>query len=325
MSKTTVIALHEEFSTRRQGIGFFHGDLASAVKEQVLNSWMTGTYKLLFTTSGFGVGIDYDSVTLVIHNEGIWSLVDFVQESGRAGRNNKPAKSIVLLETNWHPNYQKLIAGDAQVIDEYLSPNCFCRRYTIGQYMDGAGFTCLTNTSRVELCDICVATKQLLTSSPGSQENIRELQYPEGPIPVAKRVKVDNIRVMSDNIEDAFGIIIREFRNCVLCAITLQHIHHSHYDALALLIDHGIQTTTYILFNAHLGFKRDGLCHGCGFNLRIVNRQSEHVPGTGCLYNSITRVLCYESFINGRLSASLTDMDPGSLDRRDIRTFSRWL
>ncbi|KAK9349562.1 P-loop containing nucleoside triphosphate hydrolase protein, partial [Lipomyces doorenjongii] len=128
MSKAMVESLYDEFSAVYENICFFHGDLTVDVKADILNKWMTGTYRLVFTTSGFGVGIHYDNVPIVIHYEGIWSLVDFVQESGRAGRNNKPAKSIVLLRNNWHPNYQKLPDGDAQVIDDFVSPNGFCRR-----------------------------------------------------------------------------------------------------------------------------------------------------------------------------------------------------
>ncbi|KAK9318342.1 P-loop containing nucleoside triphosphate hydrolase protein [Lipomyces starkeyi] len=109
-----VMELYDEFSEGHDGIGLFHGELTSDTKSDVLNKWIAGTYRLIFTTSGFGVGTHYDDVPLVIHYKGIWSLMDFVQESGRAGRNNKPAKSIVLLQNNWHPNYQNLAAVDAQ-------------------------------------------------------------------------------------------------------------------------------------------------------------------------------------------------------------------
>ncbi|KAK9329323.1 hypothetical protein V1520DRAFT_279501, partial [Lipomyces starkeyi] len=43
-------------------------------------------FALLFCTNGFGVGIDYGNVTVVVHYDGISNLLDFVQESGRAGR-----------------------------------------------------------------------------------------------------------------------------------------------------------------------------------------------------------------------------------------------
>ncbi|KAK9247038.1 P-loop containing nucleoside triphosphate hydrolase protein [Lipomyces tetrasporus] len=101
--------LYDEFSEDHEGIGLFHGELTSE----------RSTYRLVFTTSGFGVGTHYDDVPMVIHYKGIWSLVDFVQESGRAGRNNMPAKSIVLLQNNWHPNYQNLAAVDAQLPSVY--------------------------------------------------------------------------------------------------------------------------------------------------------------------------------------------------------------
>jgi superfamily II DNA helicase RecQ len=129
MSKDTVKTLYDHFLTVHDKIGFFYGDLTPDMKADILEKWIAGSYVLVFTTSGFGTGIDYGSVSLVVHYEGIWGLLDYVQESGRAGRKgDKPAKALVILRENWHPNYKKLTAGDAVAIDDYLSPNGFCRR-----------------------------------------------------------------------------------------------------------------------------------------------------------------------------------------------------
>ncbi|KAK9481753.1 P-loop containing nucleoside triphosphate hydrolase protein [Lipomyces starkeyi] len=223
MSKATVKLLYEEFSDLYENIGFFHGELTVDGKADVLSKWITGTYRILFTTSGFGVGVDCDSVTLVIHYEGIWSLLDFVQESGRAGRNNKPAKSVVLLRNNWHPNYQRLLAGEAQGIDDYVSPDGFCRRYTIGHHMDGAGFTCMTHTYDVELCDICNATRAELVQSEYAQDQtpkVKSRQHPESALTAVKRLKGDTSGPMREIIYNFFSHTMTEYSGCVLCATT---------------------------------------------------------------------------------------------------------
>ncbi|KAK9357360.1 hypothetical protein V1504DRAFT_398852 [Lipomyces starkeyi] len=255
-------------------------------------------------------------------------MVDFVQESGRAGRNNKPAKSIVLLRNNWHPNYEKLPDADAQVIDDFVSPHGFCRRYTIGQYMDVVGFTCMTHVSNVQLCDICTATQAILTQSqfPEDQtQELKSLQLPEGPIPVAKRLKPDETGTLKQNIKTAFSCITTEYRGCVMCALARQVTRHANYDAPTILDNHGIALSTFNAFNEQLSFARAGICHGCGLNLRILNGLPEHVPGKACIYTVITRLVCYEIFMNGRLSVCIKDIDRGFLDTSDIKSFGKWL
>ncbi|KAK9247035.1 P-loop containing nucleoside triphosphate hydrolase protein [Lipomyces tetrasporus] len=129
MSKDTVKTLYDHFLAVHDKIGFFSGDLTPDMKADILEKWIRGLYVLVFTTSGLGVGIDYGSVSLVIHYEGLWGLLDYVQESGRAGRKgDKASNALVITRKDWHPNYKKLTAGDAMAIDDYLSPDGFCRR-----------------------------------------------------------------------------------------------------------------------------------------------------------------------------------------------------
>ncbi|KAK9341819.1 P-loop containing nucleoside triphosphate hydrolase protein [Lipomyces starkeyi] len=313
MSKAMVKSLYDEFSVEYEKIGFFHGDLTIDAKADVLHKWITGTYRLVFTTSGFGVGIHYDSVPLVIHYEGIWSLVDFVQESGRAGRNNKPAKSIVLLRNNWHPNYEKLPDADAQVIDDFVSPHGFCRRtrYTIGQYMDVVGFTCMTHVSNVQLCDICTATQAILSQSqfPEDQtQELKSLQLPEGLYQLLNGLS-----------------LMRRAHSRRILKLHLVVTRHANFDAPTILDNHGIALSTFTAFNEQLSFARAGICHGCGLNLRILNGLPEYVPGKACIYTAITRLVCYEIFMNGRLSVCIKDIDRGFLDTSDIKSFGKWL
>ncbi|KAK9233802.1 P-loop containing nucleoside triphosphate hydrolase protein [Lipomyces kononenkoae] len=128
MSVATVENLFGRFALDIDGLYFYHGKLNADEKAAILTKWLTGRYKLLFCTSGFGVGIDYGDVRLVIHYDGIWNLLNFVQESGRAGRNQKAARSVVLLRKSWTPDYQRMPPNDAQEVDEYLNPDGYCRR-----------------------------------------------------------------------------------------------------------------------------------------------------------------------------------------------------
>ncbi|KAK9367147.1 hypothetical protein V1509DRAFT_567539 [Lipomyces kononenkoae] len=82
MSITTAEELYQEFSDEMDNVEYYHGQRSAAEKAKVFERWIAGETPLLFCTSGFGVGIDYGSVTLlVIHYDGLWNLLDFVQES----------------------------------------------------------------------------------------------------------------------------------------------------------------------------------------------------------------------------------------------------
>jgi superfamily II DNA helicase RecQ len=63
-----------------------------------LRAWLaTPKQPYIVTTSALSAGFDYTHVRLVMHINELDSLVDFVQESGQAGRDGKEAYSVVLL------------------------------------------------------------------------------------------------------------------------------------------------------------------------------------------------------------------------------------
>ncbi|KAK9426861.1 P-loop containing nucleoside triphosphate hydrolase protein, partial [Lipomyces doorenjongii] len=129
MSVSTTEALYNGFRNKFDGMFYYHGKLDQNAKKTVLDKWVQGEYKLVFCTSGFGVGIDYGSVSNVIHYGGMWELLDFVQESGRAGRDGRPAQSIVLLTPHWAPNSRRLSMDEALAVAEYVQRDGYCRRY----------------------------------------------------------------------------------------------------------------------------------------------------------------------------------------------------
>ena len=70
------------------------------LKEQILTSFCDPKTKLriVLATTAFGMGVDYADVRVIYHWH--WgppaNLEQYVQESGRAGRNNHPSTAILL-------------------------------------------------------------------------------------------------------------------------------------------------------------------------------------------------------------------------------------
>ena len=63
----------------------------------------------MVATNAFGMGIDKADVRLVIHYDCPDSPEAYFQEAGRAGRDGKPAKAILLYNGNDHAKLAKRI------------------------------------------------------------------------------------------------------------------------------------------------------------------------------------------------------------------------
>lgn len=82
-----------ELSERLREDGFnaraFHGKMEATEKTENQNAFINGSVQIMVATSAFGMGVDKKDVGLVIHFDISDSLENYVQEAGRAGRDEK--------------------------------------------------------------------------------------------------------------------------------------------------------------------------------------------------------------------------------------------
>lgn len=124
-------------------------------KAAVLHRWRDGEPPYIVATSAFGMGIDHPHVRWVIHIGVPWTLIDFTQEVGRAGRDGRGGRSIVLVQAGWKPRSEirtgwRLEDGD-RALDRYIGATR-CRAYELSQYLDDLGAAC---GPEALLCDNC--------------------------------------------------------------------------------------------------------------------------------------------------------------------------
>ncbi|WP_150050839.1 RecQ family ATP-dependent DNA helicase [Methylomonas rhizoryzae] len=78
--------------------GYFHGGMLPEHKRRVQEAFIAGELRVIAATNAFGMGVDKADVRLVIHLDTPGSLENYLQEAGRAGRDQDPARCVLLFD-----------------------------------------------------------------------------------------------------------------------------------------------------------------------------------------------------------------------------------
>jgi ATP-dependent DNA helicase RecQ len=76
----------------------FHANLEPPLKRSIQEEFIAGNLRVICATNAFGMGIDKEDVRLVIHADIPGSLENYIQEAGRAGRDNQDAECVLLYD-----------------------------------------------------------------------------------------------------------------------------------------------------------------------------------------------------------------------------------
>ncbi len=93
--KRSTEALCEEAQTRGYRAAFFHADLQSEKKAEIIQKFKDNEIITVFATSAFGMGIDIPDIRGVVHYLITESTEQYYQQIGRVGRDGKPSWAVL--------------------------------------------------------------------------------------------------------------------------------------------------------------------------------------------------------------------------------------
>jgi ATP-dependent DNA helicase RecQ len=99
----------------------YHAGMNAESRTAALASWNAGDTTLLCATSALGMGLDRADVRWIVHAALPDSLLRYVQEIGRAGRDGKPARIVAIHDEAATAIYRALLHGTRPPPEDYAA------------------------------------------------------------------------------------------------------------------------------------------------------------------------------------------------------------
>ena len=135
---------------------FYHAGLSREEKDEIEKWFFSNSYGVLVSTCAYGMGVDKADIRTVIHRDCPPSVEAYLQESGRAGRDGKQSKAVLL----WGPEDDKRLARTVKIADKkrlgelvsYAKNAIDCRRRALLELLNFDGNS---DCPEKHCCDVC--------------------------------------------------------------------------------------------------------------------------------------------------------------------------
>lgn len=118
------------------GATAYTSKMEDSIRDKNARDWVTGVTQIIVGTSALGTGVHHPACRAIIHFNLPYTMADYGQESGRAGRDGKPALAIIMCSGSRPFSKQKVdIGGYDELLDMLNSDRCI--RLHMSRYLDG--------------------------------------------------------------------------------------------------------------------------------------------------------------------------------------------
>ncbi|MGM9903034.1 hypothetical protein A5844_000371 [Enterococcus sp. 10A9_DIV0425] len=121
-TKKEVERLYQLFRPK-YAVGYYHGGLDASQRRQLQQQFSQNQLQFLIATNAFGMGIDKADIRYVVHYDLPDSLENYMQEIGRAGRDQQNSSAILLYQKGdeqIHYFFNQLAKEQRQIFETYL-------------------------------------------------------------------------------------------------------------------------------------------------------------------------------------------------------------
>ena len=128
-----------------------------------------GVVRVVFATMALGMGVDFKSLDYVIHYGAPRSLEDYMQESGRAGRDHQQSVSRIYWKPVEAPRYaDQTVHRNVELkgVRDYLENTELCRRFILLRYFNPVVAMSLGPRDKELCCDNCQSHSQCEDAAP---------------------------------------------------------------------------------------------------------------------------------------------------------------
>lgn len=101
--------LHKWLKVRDYPVSKFHGKMKPRKRKKAQEAFMRGEKPIMVATNAFGLGIDKPDIRMVIHAGLPLSMDGYVQEIGRAGRDGKKARCVLIYAASDFARNERLL------------------------------------------------------------------------------------------------------------------------------------------------------------------------------------------------------------------------
>jgi superfamily II DNA helicase RecQ len=283
----------ESLSSKTTSCFMYHAMLTSEEKENSLLSWKQRG-KTMVATTAIGCGINYAHVRHIIIIEGCYSIPEFAQQSGRAGRDGKES-TCTIYTSNAQLEKQRKLAGvysvnfaqqlQIEFLDIMQKSKKECWRKLVHQSLDGFGQDCMSLS--VVMCGHC---EKVIDGSFGKSDKSEVMDDVEvittqakrpatfksqAPKKIALEIKQSQRRIFQSHEEvvtdyNLLKDILKSWRKCFMCNTYHKFIlscNYLDYKCSFCLDETHIQTKESTKKCPNKGDPSNGSCFYCGLPL----------------------------------------------------------